>query len=122
MKRHKPSVIGTQEPFAPWMKEGARVHNFGDVCNQPKNGAIVRVWADQWANSVEVRWDDGTTSVLDANAFRPGPLGSAPRCVRLHSYELRPDVQEHLEAIVAAHGITLEQAIAAAVVRMARGL
>lgn len=123
MSRHKPSVIGTQEPFAPWMKEGARVHNFGDVCNLPKNGAIVRTWADQWTNNVEVRWDDdGGSDVLTTNAFRPGPLGSPPRCVRLHSYELRPDAQERLEAIAAAHGITLEQAIAAAVVRMARGL
>ena len=70
-----------------------------------------------------VRWDDdGGSGVLTTNAFRPGPLGSVPRCVRLHSYELRPDVQEHLEAIAAAHGITLEQAIAAAVVRMARSL
>lgn len=122
MRRHKPSVIGTQEPFAPWMKEGARVHNFGDVCNLPKGGAIMRTWADQWANNVEVRWDDGSTDTLTTNAFRPGPLGSPPRCVPLRSYELRPDVQERLQAAASAHQITLEQAINAAICAMARGL
>lgn len=110
--------IGRQMPPLPWMVEGARVHNRGDICNHAKSGTIQRVWPTRWGINVEVRYDDGSADVVTTNSFYDGPLGSPARFVQLHSYEIRPDVHERLERAAKRLGITTEEAIAQAVVMM----
>ena len=67
---------------------GTEIFNHGDICNEAKFGIIAAVLKDSWGTHLDVIYDDGTTSRLEACGFADKYLGNgSTRLVTKAAYE-----------------------------------
>lgn len=57
------------------LTKGTEIYYAGDMMNEPKFGIIAAVIEDRWGTSLEVVYDDGTSSRLSPCQFSEKYLG-----------------------------------------------